>query len=104
MNILKKLNITKSANSKHLQTFPESLNGFSFGSVEHNHADWIVVQKAVVDNLHKDDKSQSSIAKKAECSPSAVSKPIYRKLSGRKRCGRKRYSNNGDNHSLDWVV
>ncbi len=48
-------------------------------------ADLTVVQKTIVDTLHKEDKPQTLIAKEAGCSQSAVSKHVNRKLSGRKK-------------------
>ncbi len=52
--------------------------------------DLTVVQKTIINTLHKEGKPQTFIAKKAGCSQSAVSKHVNRKLSGRKKCGRKR--------------
>ncbi len=49
-------------------------------------ADLTVVQKTIIDTLHKEGKPQTFIAKKAGCSQSAVSKHVNRKLSGRKKC------------------
>ncbi len=49
-------------------------------------ADLTVVQKTIIDTLHKESKPQTFIAKEAGCSQSAVSKHINRKLSGRKSC------------------
>ncbi len=48
-------------------------------------------------------KPQTFIAKEAGCSQSAVSKHVNRKLSGRKKCGRKR-STNRENLSLMRIV
>ena len=45
-------------------------------------ADLTVVQKTVIDNLHKEVKPQKVIARDAGCSQSAVSKHTHRKLSG----------------------
>ncbi len=45
-------------------------------------ADLTVVQKTIIDTLHKEHKPQTFIAKEAGCSQSAVSKHINRKLSG----------------------
>ncbi len=56
-------------------------------------ADLTVVQKTIIDTLHKEGKPQTSIAKEAGCSQSAVSKHVNRKLSGRKKCGRKKMYN-----------
>ncbi len=63
-------------------------------------ADLTVVQKTIIDTLHKEGKPQTFIAKEAGCSQSAVSKYVNRKLSGRKKCGRKRCTTNRENRSL----
>ncbi len=52
-------------------------------------ADLTVVQKTIFDALHKEGKTQTLIAKETGCSQSAVSKHVNKKLSGRKKCGRK---------------
>ncbi len=44
-------------------------------------ADLTVVQKTIIDTLHKEGKPQTFIAKAAGCSQSAVSKRVNRKLS-----------------------
>ncbi len=49
-------------------------------------ADLTVVQKTIIDTLHKEGKPQTFIAKEAGCSQSAVSKHVNRTLSGRKKC------------------
>ncbi len=67
-------------------------------------ADLTVVQKRIIDTLHKEDKPQTFIAKEAGCSQSAVSKHVNRKLSGRKKCGRKRCTTNRENRSLMRIV
>ncbi len=67
-------------------------------------ADLTVVQKTIIDTLHKEGKPQTFIAKEAGCSLSAVSKHVNRKLSGRKKCGRKRCTTNRENHSLMRIV
>ncbi len=67
-------------------------------------ADLTVVQKTIIDTLHKEGKPQTFVAKEAGCSQSAVSKHVNRKLSGRKRCGRKRCITNRENHSLMSIV
>ncbi|KAI2652116.1 F-box only protein 16 [Labeo rohita] len=64
-------------------------------------ADLTVVQKTVIDTLHKEGKPQTFVAKEAGCSQSAVSKHVNRKLSGRKKCGRKRCTTNQENRSLE---
>ena len=67
-------------------------------------ADLTVVQKTIIDTLHKKGKPQTFIAKEAGCSQSAGSKHVYRKLSGRKKCGRKRCTTNRENRSLMRIV
>ncbi len=67
-------------------------------------ADLTVVQKTIIDTLHKEDKPQTFIAKEAGCSQSAVCKHVNRKLSGRKKCGRKRCTANRENCSLMRIV
>ncbi len=67
-------------------------------------ADLTVVQKTIIDTLHKEGKPQTFIAKEAGGSQSAVSKHVNRKLSGRKKCGRKRCTTNRENRSLMRIV
>ncbi len=67
-------------------------------------ADLTVVQKTIIDTLHKEGKPQTFIAKEAGCSQSAVSKHVNRKLSGRKKCGGKRCTTNRENHSIMRIV
>ncbi|KAI2665121.1 Transposable element Tc1 transposase [Labeo rohita] len=62
-------------------------------------ADLTVVQKTIIDTLHKEGRPQTFIAKEAGCSQSAASKHVYRKLSGRKRC-----TTNRENRSLERLV
>ncbi len=66
-------------------------------------ADLTVVQKTIIDTLHKEGKPQTFIAKE-DCSKSAVSKHVNRKLSGRKMSGRKRCTINQENRSLMRIV
>ncbi len=66
-------------------------------------ADLTVVQKTIIDTLHKA-KPQTFIAKEAGCSQSAVSKHVNRKLSRRKKCGRKKCTTNRENRSLMRIV
>ncbi len=63
-------------------------------------ADLTVVQKTIIDTLHKEGKPQTFIAKEAGCSQSAVSKHVNRKMSWRKKCGRKRCTTNRENLRL----
>ncbi len=67
-------------------------------------ADLTVVQKTIIDTLHKEGKPQTFIAKEAGCSESAVSKNVNRKLNRRKKFGRKRYTTNQENRSLMRIV
>ncbi len=67
-------------------------------------ADLTVVQKTIIDTLHKEGKPQTFIANEAGCSQSAVSKHVNRKLSGRKKCGRKSCTANRENRSLMRIV
>ncbi len=75
-----------------------------FGSLDHTimrkTADLTVVQKTIIDTLHKEGKPQTFTAKEAGCSQSAASKHVNRKLSGRKKCGRIRSTTNRENRSL----
>ncbi len=81
---------------------------FQFGSLGYTimgkTADLTVVQKTIIDTLHKEGRPQTLIAKEAGCSQSAVSKHVNRKLSGRKECGRKRCTTNRENRSLMRIV
>ncbi len=63
-------------------------------------ADLTVIQKTIIDILHKEGKPQTFNAKEAGCLHSAVSKHVNRKLSGRKNCGRKRCTTNRENRSI----
>ncbi len=67
-------------------------------------ADLTVVQKTIIDTLHKEGNPQTCIANEAGCSQSAVSKHVNRKLSGRKKCGRKRCTTNREDPSLMRIV
>ncbi len=67
-------------------------------------ADLTVVQKTVIDTLHKEGKPKTFNAKEAGCSQSAVSKHVNRKLSGSEKCGRKRCTTNRENRSLMRIV
>ncbi len=67
-------------------------------------ADLTVVQKTIIDILHKEGKPQTLIAKEAGYSQSAVSKYVNRKFSGRKKCGRKLCTTNRENRCLMRIV
>ncbi len=79
-----------------------------FGSLGYTilgkNADLTVVQKTIIDTLHKEGKPQTFMAKEAGCSQSSLSKHGNRKLSGRKKCGRKRFRINRENSSLISIV
>ncbi len=81
---------------------------FQFGSLGYTimgkTADLTVVQKTIIDTLHKERKPQTFIAKEAGCSQSAVSNHVNKKLSGRKKCGRKRCTTNREKCSLMRIV
>ncbi|KAI2658855.1 Transposable element Tc1 transposase [Labeo rohita] len=66
--------------------------------------DLTVVQKTIIDTLHKEGKPQTFTSKEAGCTQSAVSKHVNRKLSGRKKFGRKRCTTNRENRSLKGLV
>ncbi len=65
-------------------------------------ADLTVVQKTVIDTLHKEGKPQTFIAKEAGCSQSAVSKHVNRKLSGRKEVWKKNMHNQPERTAALW--
>ncbi len=67
-------------------------------------ADLTVVQKTIIDTLHKEGKPQTLIAKEAGYSQIAVSKHVNRKLSGKKKRERKRCTTNRENRSLMKIV
>lgn len=67
-------------------------------------ADLTVVQKTIIDTLHKEGKPQKVIAKEVGCSQSAVSKHINRRSCGREKCGRKRCTSSRDDRSLERIV
>ncbi len=72
---------------------------FQFGTLGYT-----IMGKKIIDTLHKEGKPQTFIAKEAGCSQSAVSKHVNRKLSGSKKCGRKRCTTNRENRSLMRIV
>ncbi len=95
-------------NSKHLQTFAEPSKwslSWSLGyTITGKTADLTVVQKTIIDTLHKEGKTQTLIAKEAGCSQSAVSKHVNRELSGRKKVWKKKMHNHRENRSLVRIV
>ncbi len=67
-------------------------------------ANLTVVQQTIIDTLHKEGKPQTFIAKEAGCSQSAVSTHVNRKLTGRRKSGRKRCTTNREYRSLMRIV
>ncbi len=67
-------------------------------------ADLTVVQKTTIDTLHKEGKTQKVITKEVGCLQSSVSKHINKEAKGRKICGRKKYTSNRDNRTLERIV
>ncbi len=55
-------------------------------------ADLTVVQKTIIDTLHKEGEPQTFIAKEAGCSQSAVSKHVNRELRGCKKWKKKMHN------------
>ncbi len=81
---------------------------YQFGSLGYTimgkTAELTVVQKTIIDTLHKEGYPQTFIAKEGGCSQSAVSKHVNRELSGRKMCARKICTTNRENRSLMRIV
>ncbi len=69
-----------------------------------NTPDLAMVQKMIIDTLHKEGKSQRVITERCGSSQSAVSKHINSKLTGRKKLGRKRCTSNRDDRKLENTV
>ncbi len=67
---------------------------FQFGSLGYTIMGKTADLKTIINTLHKEGKPQTFIAKEAGCSQSAVSKHVNRKLSGKKKWGRKRCTTN----------
>jgi hypothetical protein len=67
-------------------------------------ADLTVVQKTIIDPLHIEGKPQKVIAKEVGGSHSAASKYINRKLGGRGKYGRKRFTSSRDGCRLERIV
>ena len=67
-------------------------------------SDLTAVQKATIDTLHKEGKTQKVIAEEAGCSQSSVSKHINREAKGRKNCGQKKCTSDRDHRALVKIV
>ncbi len=90
-------------NSKHLQRFPEpSKWSLSLVTIMGRTADLTVVQKTVIDTLHKEGKPQTFIVKEAGCSQSAVSNHV--KVEWKEKVWKKRCTTNRENRSLMRIV
>ncbi len=68
-----------------------------------NTADLAMVQKTIIDTLHKEGKSQRVITERGGCSRSAVSKHIKCKFDW-KKLGRKMCTSNRDDRKLENTV
>ncbi len=69
-----------------------------------NTADLAMVQKTIIDTLHKEGKSQRVITERGGCSQSAVSKHIKCKVDWRKKLGKKMCSSNRDDRKLENTI
>ncbi len=69
-----------------------------------NTADLAMVQKTIIDTLHKEGQSQRVITESGGCSMSAVSKHINAKLTRRKKLDRKMCTSNRDDRKLEITV
>ncbi len=69
-----------------------------------NTADLAMVQKMIIDTLHKEGKSQRVITERSGCSRSAVSKHIKCKVYWKEEIGRKMCSSNRDDCKLENTV
>ncbi len=66
-----------------------------------NTADLVMVQKMIIDTLHKEGKSQRVITERGGCSRSAVSKHIKCKVDWKEEIGRKMFTSNRDERKLE---
>ncbi len=69
-----------------------------------NTADLAMIQKTIIDTLHKEGKSQRVITERGDCSRSAASKHIKCKVDCRKNSGRKRCTSNRNDRKLENTV
>ena len=67
-------------------------------------SDLTLVQKTIIETLHKEGKKQKDIASRAGCSQSSVSKFLHGKAVGRKKCGRKLATTERDDRRLERIV
>ena len=67
-------------------------------------ADLTAVQKAIIDTLKQEVKTQKETLERIGCSRSAVSRDINSKSVGRKKCGRKRCTTKRGDRTLRKIV
>ena len=67
-------------------------------------ADLTAVQKAIIDTLKQEGKTQKDISERKGCSQSAVSRHLSGKSVGRKKCGRKRCTTSRGDRTLRKIV
>uniref|UniRef100_A0A9J7WV26 HTH cro/C1-type domain-containing protein n=2 Tax=Cyprinus carpio carpio TaxID=630221 RepID=A0A9J7WV26_CYPCA len=67
-------------------------------------ADLTAVQKAIIDTLKREGKTQKEISERIGCSQSAVSRHLSGKSVGRKKCGKKRCTTRRGDRTLRKIV
>uniref|UniRef100_A0A9J7ZIZ9 Transposase Tc1-like domain-containing protein n=1 Tax=Cyprinus carpio carpio TaxID=630221 RepID=A0A9J7ZIZ9_CYPCA len=67
-------------------------------------ADLTAVQKAIIDTLKREGKTQKDISERIGCSQSAVSRHLSGKSVGRKKCGKKRCTTRRGDRTLRKIV
>ena len=67
-------------------------------------SDFILMQKTIIETLHKEGKKQKDITSRAGCFQSSVSKFLHGKAVGRKKCGWKLATTERDDRSLERIV
>uniref|UniRef100_A0A9J7XJE2 Transposase Tc1-like domain-containing protein n=1 Tax=Cyprinus carpio carpio TaxID=630221 RepID=A0A9J7XJE2_CYPCA len=67
-------------------------------------ADLTAVQKAIIDTLKREGKTQKEISEQIGCSQSAVSRHLSGKSVGRKKCGKKRCTTRRGDRTLRKIV
>lgn len=67
-------------------------------------ADLTAVQKAIIDTLKQEGKTQKEISEQIGCSQSAVSRHLSGKSVGRKKCGKKRCTTTRGDRTLRKIV
>ncbi len=69
-----------------------------------NTADLAMVQKKIIDTLHKEGKSQRVITERVAVQGVLYQSTLNAKLTGRKKLGRKMCTSNRDEHKLENTV